>query len=159
MSLVMLLETWQLPSRCLLIQTYTIPTPIRPIQLLLPVQVIKQLNVLDITLFCLHALVFFASTTSTFGNYFCYNMHAYNVISKHWQNNNYGNLSWIDSNSDCTESKQLKYRSHFCMLRIVNCAEILIFLFLFFWNILNWMSFEAPCWCLFFDWFVQWVDY
>ena len=125
MSLVMLLETWQLPSRCLLIQTYTIPTPIRPIQLLLPVQVIKQLNVLDITLFCLHALVFFASTTSTFGNYFCYNMHAYNVIRKHWQNNNYDNLSWIDSKSDCTESKQLKYSFHFCMLRIENCAEIL----------------------------------
>ena len=104
------------------------PPPIIPTKLLLPVHMIKQLDVLDITIVCLHDLVFFASTTSTFGNYFCYNMHAYNVIRKHWQNDNCDNLSWIDSNSDCTESIQFKYSSHFCMLRIVNSAEILIFL-------------------------------
>ena len=55
------------------------------------VQVIKRLSVLVITYFCLYTQIFMASTTLNFLDVLCYNIHAYNVVPKLWQNKNYDN--------------------------------------------------------------------
>lgn len=44
-----------------------------------------------ITNFRLHALIFMASTTFNFRDYFCYNIHVYNVVRTLRQNKNCDN--------------------------------------------------------------------
>ena len=46
------------------------------------VQVIKLLSEFDIFQFCPHVLMFMASIISNYRDYFCYNIHVYNVVCK-----------------------------------------------------------------------------